>query len=78
MKIQIDKYGQLSLERAGKMKGQVCPFASAESWCGDWCPHFGEPDKSGSLVIIHLCQNKLMRCDKPDFTDERTANTQES
>jgi len=50
MKIVIDKAGLLYLERAGKLKGQACPFASEETSCGHWCPHFGEPD-SDEIVL---------------------------
>jgi hypothetical protein len=44
MKIVINEYGLLYLERAGTLKEQFCPFAHGQTSCGDWCPHFGEPD----------------------------------
>jgi hypothetical protein len=49
MKIVIDEVGNLSLERAGEMKKQYCPFTD-DACCGDWCPHFGEPD-GGTIVL---------------------------
>jgi len=44
MKIYIDRCGTLCIERAGKPKGQLCPYGSAELiHCGDWCPRFRSP-----------------------------------
>jgi len=50
MKIEINEYGNLLLERAGKMKEVYCPYAlgidgDVNGWdthCGDWCALFGE------------------------------------
>ncbi len=39
MKIVIDKYGILLLERRGRMLKQMCPFRLT-SFCSDDCPHF--------------------------------------
>jgi hypothetical protein len=50
MKIVIDNAGFLELERAGKLKKQNCPFTEDYPLCGDWCPHFGEPD-NGAIVL---------------------------
>lgn len=45
MKIQIDVDGNLKIERAGRLKYQLCPFAPVPTThCGDWCPHFDEPE----------------------------------
>lgn len=44
MKIKIDKDGRLFLDRAGKMTKQWCPYSQSDNSCGDWCPHFGEPE----------------------------------
>ncbi len=41
MKGKIDRHGQLWIERAGKLKIQGCPNQE-DSYCGDWCPLFGE------------------------------------
>lgn len=79
MKIQIDKDGKLLIERAGKMKSQVCPFsfysAHIDDWvyCGDWCPLFKEPwFPDNCYVMINLCQSVSWDCKISDFTDERT------
>ncbi len=42
MNFKIDLSGCLEIERAGGMKLQHCPH-DYDSFCGDWCPHFGEP-----------------------------------
>ena len=39
MKLKIDENGYLYIERAGKMREQVCPYGCGRG-CGDWCPHF--------------------------------------
>jgi len=39
MKIVIDKYGTLLLERRGQMLKQTCPFREC-AFCADDCPHF--------------------------------------
>lgn len=44
MKIKIDKYGRLWIERAGRMKETICPYSIEEVACGDWCPQFGQID----------------------------------
>lgn len=50
MKIRIDRYGQLCIERVGAMKQQSCPGPAHDhapgggQFCGDWCPLFGEPE----------------------------------
>jgi hypothetical protein len=81
MKIQINKQGSLLIERAGKMKSQVCPFsfysAHIDDWvyCGDWCPHFRTEEAfMKEAMFIHLCHKTEYWCDKADFTDNR--NTQ--
>jgi hypothetical protein len=86
MKIQIDKGGKLLIERAGKMKSQLCPFsfysAHIDDWvyCGDWCPLFSEPFYTDENRIVHigLCHRTEIHCKAKDFLDERTTNTQES
>jgi hypothetical protein len=74
MKIIIRDNGTLALERQrGKgstTKDQLCPFSSPSGVsnsahfqvpCGDWCPHFGEPQMmeivsdhiGGDLALCH-------------------------
>ena len=60
MKIYINRHGLLSIERAGKPKGQLCPYGSAEFIpCGDWCPQFGDPvvGPDGNLTI---CKGRVL------------------
>ena len=45
LKGKISETGDLSIERAGKLKPQGCP-TQEENYCGDWCPLFGEPKVS--------------------------------
>ena len=65
MKIVIDEVGNLSLERAGEMKKQYCPFTD-DACCGDSCPHFVEPEKG---VITLTCG--LGACFDGDIEDRR-------
>lgn len=60
MKIHINRRGFLRIERAGKLKGQLCPYDAEEfTSCGDWCPQFGEPvvGPGGNLTI---CQGRVL------------------
>jgi len=64
---KIDMYGNLLIERKGKLKKQFCPktllttsdeyadeYAEAEKRpCGDWCPLFGEPIQHNSQNVGH-------------------------
>jgi hypothetical protein len=45
MKIMINEHRILFLERVGETRSQQCPYASFIRDCGDWCPHFGEPQE---------------------------------
>lgn len=85
MKGKIDKCGGFQVERAGKMEGQRCPFSMDLGACGDWCPHFGEPEKAHVLsksidgetvtqiclggIELTICHGKEFTFD--EFTDER-------
>jgi hypothetical protein len=82
MKIVIDYNGDLLIERKGVMKTQYCPYMSGNNnyvLCGDNCPHFNEPKikyVSGdipfiSMIVIELCNNKILTCTENEFTDER-------
>ena len=77
MRIEIDKDGNLLLERGGRMKGQFCPHDPAmTNSCGDWCPLFREPDicaiedQQVGRVEIGLC-HCYIQCEVKDFTDKR-------
>ena len=63
MKIKIDEDGLLSLERAGKMKQQRCPYKAnyniLEISCGDWCPHFKEPTFTTEKIVIDNESNTI-------------------
>lgn len=77
MKAKIDKDGSLYLERAGKMKDQICPFGIASeptrgAACGDWCPLFSNyMNEDNSVVVIYICHDKMFYINPDDFTDER-------
>ena len=64
MKIQIDQEGNLKIERAGRMKAQLCPFASTYGLkCGDWCPHFDEPEpceQRQGTSTLDLCHRRQL------------------
>jgi hypothetical protein len=75
MKGKIDKNGLLQIERAGKLKGQFCPWTDTEnnpSSCGDWCPLFHEGNlisKPGKeTIFIDLCRRQIVFT---EFADER-------
>ena len=69
MKAAINQDGLLSIERAGVLQRQFCPFQAADDLqeCGDWCPMFGEPDIwSQNLVSISICNGKVIKLDSLD------------
>jgi hypothetical protein len=79
MKIRINKYGHLEIERAGKFKSQHCPFIADitkyDSVCGDWCPLFKEPIIYNSISIyLKICCENSFTLSKEDFIDERGKN----
>jgi len=48
----ITEKGTLYVERKGRLVSAACPYSSVGSTtvnCGEWCPHFGEPDKAPLL-----------------------------
>jgi hypothetical protein len=54
MKGKIDGDGHLQIERKGELKRQICPFRFEDySYCGQWCPHFGEQKWIDEHYIIH-------------------------
>ena len=69
MKLKIDKEGNLSIERAGKMKEAWCHDHGIIR-CGDWCPLFGEPVASVEVPMIGLkiSQDRIL---SGDLVDER-------
>lgn len=74
MKGIIDNFGYLVIIRAGKPQGQRCPWTGVGDFthlCGDWCPHFGEPeiDAPLSTVYLKICFGKLWVFN--EFKDER-------
>lgn len=82
MKIKIDEYGYLWLERAGKMKQVECPEGSYGRtfpggtatydvhWsCGDWCALFREGGDS-HIAEVFLCKAEYY-CAIENFIDER-------
>lgn len=75
MKGKLNEFGNLSIERAGKLKLQLCPGGEGEASaaCGDWCPLFLEPKnlqvaKSQEKWVLDLCMNTVIF---DEFIDER-------
>jgi len=69
MKAAINIDGLLSIERAGILQRQFCPYQASDiqNECGDWCPQFGEPDVlDRRLISISLCNGKLIKCESLD------------
>jgi hypothetical protein len=65
MNIKLGSGGEFYIERAGEYKPQFCPFvpenSASRSYCGDWCPLFGEPLKKGmDTFVLPLCHRELM------------------
>ena len=50
MKLKITKEGNLWIERSGDLKLTLCPFACESTYCGHWCPLFGEPEEEMETV----------------------------
>lgn len=51
LKGYIDENGVLVIHRAKDLdKKQSCPYDAGESYCGDWCPLFGEVNCN----ILHI------------------------
>jgi hypothetical protein len=90
MKGMLNEKGLLGIERAGTTAPQGCPFQPhaddqfpgyGATLCGDWCPHFGEPEADMELgevdhcmyatgiTRLRLCHGTVLVFDK--FTDER-------
>lgn len=60
MKGKICENGWLSIERAGQLKEQECPYQLEAAKCGDWCPKFREPEKAPSGEIqLGICDTIL-------------------
>ena len=71
MKAMIDKEGKLSIERAGEMRNQACPYSSPPYFCGDWCALFGEPseDQATDTIKLEICGKATLVFS--EFNDER-------
>lgn len=50
MKGKIDKDGYLHIERNNGFRQQLCPF-SEQANCGQWCPHFGDPEERSGVPL---------------------------
>ena len=69
MKVRINSYGGLEIERKGHWKKQRCPFGVGDDHCGDSCPLF-DAVVTEYVYQVALCQ-KTYRGDAADFADER-------
>ena len=74
MKGEIDSDGTLRIDRgAVKRKAMLCPFQeSINGFCGDWCPHFGEPIFYNDEWCISLCHGKTLSFNRGEFEDMRS------
>ena len=78
MKGLINQYGSLCIERKGVMKYQYCPNKSLnveiemiDAACGDYCPHFGEPETiNPNETRIEICHGKVLKF--TELEDKRT------
>lgn len=72
LKGKIDKKGDFFIERSKKKyQKQICPFNRRNYFCGDWCPHFGEPEEFPEYKIkyLQICQGRALRFS--ELIDER-------
>jgi len=69
MKGKIDNDGSLFILRGKFEKDMECPNSFPS--CGDWCPLFGEPEKTINewFFKIGICHGKTLVFD--ELTDER-------
>lgn len=51
--IMIDRKGFMSLKRKGQFRENYCPYGNVETLCGDYCPHFSEPDEANCINLCH-------------------------
>ena len=89
MKGNIDGNGWLYVTRANGIRTQLCPFGALDgARCGDYCPHFGEPEAEIVRDTFHDClggiapvrytgKTELRLCHGTvlvfdEFTDERS------
>lgn len=74
MKGKINNSGNLIIYRKGIPAEQYCRIGESGSYyCGDDCPLFHEPEKSGNFAgrqttYLQLCHTKL---EFDEFEDER-------
>ena len=68
MKGMRDSWGDLYIERGGKMLDQRCHMNDRRESCSDECPLFGEPwVGNDGYPILQLCRRRIVFS---DFTDE--------
>ena len=77
MKGEISKEGNLKIMRGNKMQYQNCPKTIETGQvqpynpCGDWCPHFGEPENiNPNETRIEICHGKVLKF--TELEDKRT------
>jgi hypothetical protein len=83
MQGKINKIGHLELRRKDVWRKTCCPYtvsmnadASKGMYCGDWCPHFGEPNTEGELLtLLEICQGTAFYFLR--FKDEREEGEEE-
>ncbi len=75
MKGFIDTDGDLHLMRGSHSTAQLCPFGESRDYCGDRCPHFGEPvnnTRTGPTCLHLSCgSGRDINFKQGDFEDKR-------
>lgn len=77
MRGSINENGNLCLH--GRVnQNVVCPYVTPKTeelfwYCGDWCPQFGDPTKTGpgNGTSLDICQGRRLYFEAGNFTDER-------
>lgn len=68
MKALINSQGNLEIERNGKLRLQKCKNMTFDVPCGEWCPHFGEPEiytYEPPRWALEICESRVLRYEKP-------------
>ncbi len=58
VRLIIDSKGFILRRRCGMWRKMYC-WKNNKNRCGDWCPLFDEPVRTGDRVIISLCAKDI-------------------
>ena len=75
---RLDVDGRLQLMRIWGLKHAEC-IKLSYGLCGDWCPHFGEPEINPYGKDVHVWRAKINICEKrilyfEEFLDDRKSS----